>query len=344
MLLVKGLGDAEGRLGRETEATVAFALEGREVEEARGAFLLGLTFVGDDADAELERFFGDLARLGFVVEAFGFLAVGHARDLRGATVTALGDAEIAFDLPEGLRDEITDLELPLHQEHERRGLDAADGEDVALGAADADGAVAAAVHADQPVGLRTADGRAEEAGLGRLRQQVGEGFGDGGVRHAREPQAADRQAAFRQLVDIMEDQLAFAAGVAGVHDFADVGSGEELLQQLEAVPVVPFADDDLQDAGAGGAVEVVREDREVLEGPALELLVEVLRVVEADDVTDGRTDHPLVVLEVVTGGLGDLEHLRQIGRDGRLLGDDEGLRAGGSGGFGGRLGCLLAHA
>lgn len=78
MLLVKGLGDAEGRLGREAEATVAFALEGREVEEARGAFLLGLAFVGDDADAELERLLGHLAGLGFVVEAFGFLAVGHA--------------------------------------------------------------------------------------------------------------------------------------------------------------------------------------------------------------------------------------------------------------------------
>jgi hypothetical protein len=341
VLLVKGLGDAEGRLGREAEASVAFALEGREIEEARGAFLLGLTFVGDDADAEPERFFGDLAGLGFVVETFGFLAVGHAGNLGGAAVAALGDPEIAFDLPEGLRDEITDLELTLHQEHERRGLDAPDGEDVALGAADADGAVAAAVHADQPVGLRAADGGTEEAGLGRLWEQVGEGFGDGRVRHAREPQPADRQAAFRQLVDIMEDQLAFPAGVAGVHDFADVRSGEELLQQLEAVAVVTLADDDLQDAGAGGAVEVIREDGQILQRPALELLVEVLRVVEADDVADRGADHPLVVLEVVTGGLGHLghlEHLRQIGRDGRLLGDDEGLGAGGSGGFGGGLG------
>ena len=142
----------------------------------------------------------------------------------------------------------------------------------------------------------------------------------------------------------MEDQFAFAAGIAGVHDFADVGSGEQFLEQLETVAVVTLADDDLQDAGAGGAVEVVREDRQVLEGPALEFLVEVLWVVEADDVTDGRADDPLVVLEVVAGGLGHLEHLRQIGRDGRLLGDDEGLRAGGSGGFGGGLGGLLAHA
>jgi len=48
VLFVKGLGDAEGRLGREAEAAVAFALEGGQVEEARGAFLLRLAFVGDD--------------------------------------------------------------------------------------------------------------------------------------------------------------------------------------------------------------------------------------------------------------------------------------------------------
>ena len=276
--------------------------------------------------------------MGFVVETFGLLAVGHAGDLGGAAVTALGDAEIAFDLPEGLRDEITDLELALHQEHERRGLDAADGEDVALRAADADGAVAAAVHADQPVGLRATDGGTEEAGLGRLREQVFERFGDGRVRHARQPEAADGQAALRQLVDIMEDQLAFASGVAGVDDGADVFAGQQFLEELEAVAVVTLADDDLEDARAGGAVEVVGQDRQVLERPALELLVKVLRVIQSDDVADRRADHPAVVLEVVAGGLGDLEHLRQVGRDGRLFGDDEGLGAGGSGGFGRGLG------
>ena len=114
VLFVKGLGDAEGGLGRETEAAIALALEGREVEEARGALLLRFTFVRDDADAQLERLFGDLTGLGLVIETFRFLAVGHAGYLRGATVTALGDAEVTFDLPEGLRDEIADLELTLH--------------------------------------------------------------------------------------------------------------------------------------------------------------------------------------------------------------------------------------
>ena len=77
--------------------------------------------------------------MGFVIETFGFLAVGDARYLGSAAVAAVGDSEVAFDLPEGLRDEITDLELALHDEHERGGLDATDGEDFALRTTDDDG-------------------------------------------------------------------------------------------------------------------------------------------------------------------------------------------------------------
>ena len=139
VLFVKSLGDTEGGLGREAEATITFALKGREVEEARGAFLLRLAFVGDDAGPDLDRLLSHLAGLGFVIETFGFLAVGDARYLGSAAVAAVGDSEVAFDLPEGLRDEITDLELALHDEHERGGLDATDGEDFALRTTDDDG-------------------------------------------------------------------------------------------------------------------------------------------------------------------------------------------------------------
>ena len=189
VLFVQGLGDAQGGLGREPEASITFPLEGREIEEARGTFLLRLALVGDDTGADLDRSFGHFAGLRFVVETFGFLAVSDAGHLGGAAVTTVGETEVTLDFPEGLRDEITDLQLALHDEHERRSLDATDGEDFSFCAANDDGREPARGHADQPVGLGAADGRIEQALLGGSGQQVVEGFGDGGVRHARQPEA-----------------------------------------------------------------------------------------------------------------------------------------------------------
>ena len=278
VLLVKGLGDAEGSLGREAETTITFSLEGREVEEARGAFLLGLAFVGDDADAELERLFGHLAGLGFVVEAFGFLAVGHAGDLGGAAVAPLGDTEVSFDLPKGLGYEITDLELALDDQHERRGLHASDREDLALGSTDADRPSAAAVHADQPVSLGAADRGTQEAGLGRLGEQVGEGFGNRRIGHAGQPEPANRQLAAGELVDVVEDELAFAAGIARIDNRSDVLATKELLEEFVAVAVVALADHYLQDVRAGRAVELLGQHWQVFQHPALPLWVEILGV------------------------------------------------------------------
>ena len=114
-----------------------------------------------------------------------------------------------------------------------------------------------------------------------------EGFGDGGVRHARQPEALAGQFALRELVDVVEDKFTFATGIAGVDDRADVGAVEEFLEQLVAVAVVTLADDGLEDVGAGSAVELDRINREILEGPALELRVDVIRVDQAHHVTDG---------------------------------------------------------
>ena len=170
--------------------------------------------------------------------------------------------------------------------------------------------------------MGAADRRVEQALLGGSGQQVVEGFGDGRVRHARQPEALAGQFALRELVDVVEDEFAFAAGVAGVDDRTDVRTVEELLQQLITVAVITLADDCLENIGAGGPVEFDRVDREIFEGPALELRVDVIRIHEAYHVADGRTDHPLVVLEVVAGGLGYLEDLGQVGRHRGLLGDD----------------------
>ena len=81
-------------------------------------------------------------------------------------------------------------------------------------------------------------------------------------------------------------------------------------------------------------LELVGQDRQVGEAPALELRVVLVRRREPDQVTDGPRDHELVALDVglvlalleVAGKRG-----REVAADRRLLGYDEGLRHCGSG-------------
>jgi hypothetical protein len=62
-----------------------------------------------------------------------------------------------------------------------------------------------------------------------------EGLGDALVGHRGIHSALHRLFALRELVYISEDQLALAAGVAGVDDARDVLAGEEFFQLAEAV-------------------------------------------------------------------------------------------------------------
>ena len=77
--------------------------------------------------------------------------------------------------------------------------------------------------------MGAADGGIEQALLSFRGEKVVEGFGDGGVRHARQPEALAGQFALRELVDVVEDEFTFATGIAGVDDRADVGAVEEFL-------------------------------------------------------------------------------------------------------------------
>ena len=122
MVLVETLRGGEGRLGRETKAAVTFALQGGQIQQARGAFFLGLTLITDFTDAKLLRFCSDLAPRGFFKETFRIFTIGDARDLGDAAILASSDVKISLNFPKGLRDETADLELAFNDEHERRRL------------------------------------------------------------------------------------------------------------------------------------------------------------------------------------------------------------------------------
>ena len=197
MFFVEGLGDLEGATGGEAEAGVGLALEGGEIVEERRDLGLGLFFLGDGAGLAaaflLDRLgagaLPDALRAGILLGAFFESLVEPA-----AAVGAGGDAEIAKYLPVGAGFEGADFLLPLDEDGERRGLDAAGGG--LLEAADVAGIEggqgAGAVDADQPVALRAGDGGIGQGAHFLVGAQVIEGGADSLRGHGLEPEALDR--------------------------------------------------------------------------------------------------------------------------------------------------------
>ena len=175
---------------------------------------------------------------------------------------------------------------------------------------------------DEPVGLGAGAGRLlEQAHLVAV-AQVLEGLLDGRLRHRVEPEALDRLLHAGGLVEVGEDELALAPGVAGVDDQLDVRVLHQLVDGVELLLGLVVVGDEL---------ELLRHDRQVGEAPLLQLLVVLVGLGEADQVADRPRDH-VVAADEVRLVLALLEGARKRGRevaaDGGLLGDDEGLRHG----------------
>ena len=108
-------------------------------------------------------------------------------------------------------------------------------------------------------------------------------------RHRREPQPAHRQRRAGLLVEVGEDQLALAPGVAGVDDLGDVVAVQLRRHDRHLLLRALVADDEL---------EAVGDDRQVGHPPALELGVVLVGLGELHEVADGPADHVLGALEV----------------------------------------------
>ena len=126
---------------------------------------------------------------------------------------------------------------------------------------------------------------------------------------------------FRLLVEVGEDQLALAAGVAGVDDLLDVLAVELLGDHRHLLAGALVAHVEL---------EAVGHDRQVRHPPALVLRVVRFRFGELHEVPHGPRHHVVGTLEEALALLERaLQHARQVLAHGGLLGDQEGLRHGG---------------
>src|SRR5262249_29134219 len=137
----------------------------------------------------------------------------------------VGRLEAGMDEPVRLGDERLDLALAADDHRERRRLDAAERDDAAGPGTAADRRRRGPGHADHPGGLGARAGR----GLERLELLAGaeavEAVADRLPRHRRDPEPVDGLDDPGRVHDVREDQLALAAGVAGVDDAVDVLAG-----------------------------------------------------------------------------------------------------------------------
>ena len=208
VLLVELLRRGQRAAGGEAVQRVGVALQrGEVVEQLRAlGLLLGLQ-LGDHAG----------------------LALGLLDDLRGlvlgdplaAHVAAGVDAltaggEQRLHQPVGLGLELADLDLSAGHQRQRGRLHAAERDRAVEGRAQADRRGAGGVHPHHPVGLRArARGVLEAAHLLAV-AQLAEGLLDRAAGHRGQPQPLHGLLRLGRLVDVGEDQLALAAGVAGV--------------------------------------------------------------------------------------------------------------------------------
>ena len=187
-----------------------------------------------------------------------------------------------------------DLGLPLDNEGQRRGHNAANVEGAVVQHRKQPGGV----DTNKPVRLGTTEGRLVQPVIVRTGAQVGKALPDGGILHAGDPQPAYGLGAARQTVDGAENQLTFAPGIAGVDHFGHVLPPQQGTQHIELIPFV------LGDGEAPG----LRQNRQVIIAP-----LGVVRVIgggigQPGQVPQAPAHQPAAALQVAVLSGGSAQH------------------------------------
>jgi hypothetical protein len=268
----------------------------------------------------------DLARLpGGLLDDLRRLFLGDplAAEVAARVEALLARGEAGLDQPVRLRLEGPDLLLALGDQREGRRLDPPERDGAVEGGPQADRSRPRGVHTDDPVGLRARAGRRLEPLHLLAGQQRAEGVLDRLLRHRVEPQPLDGLVAPGGVIDVREDQLALAAGVARVDDVVDLVALDQLVDSRQLLLGLVVVGDEL---------ELLGQDRQVREAPLLQLRVVRVGLREPDEVADRPGDH-VVVPDQAGLVLGLLEGTRQrageVAGNRRFLGYDERLSHGG---------------
>ena len=275
LCLIERLRRLEGPVGRHPVPPVHVALELGQIIELGWLDPVGLSLNASDGEGMPDDAVEDHPGIVFPREA-----VAHKleRDL----------AVACQKLPEGLRLERANLIVSSHDHREYRGLDPTDAPEKILSAV-ADGVIASGVKAHDPVGLAPAAGRCVKSVVVGQRPQAGEGVSDSGLGQGAEPEPPGwLSLAPGELQDVAEDELSFSAGVCGADQL--VCGSKETLDGRKLLSCPALAN--------GFELESLGDDGERGEGPRLQRLVVVLRLLQGRKMTQGPGDLIPPALEI----------------------------------------------
>ena len=224
----------------------------------------------------------------------------HRLPLRRLLEFALGMLERrptahGVHFPEILRLEILDLQIPIDNHGQNRGLHPPDAEQqIALPVFQSK--KTGGIEADDPIRLAPTFGRmVEPVKLGR-RGQVGKSLLDCRMGQRTDPQPAARlRLAPGPSQDVAEDQLSFPPGIRGADDF--VRRLEEALNGLQLIRRRALL--------AGAQLKGGRNHRQVAQTPRLPLRPVFLRLLQLHHVAKGPGHGPTAALEpAIPAGIG----------------------------------------
>ena len=313
--LVESLGDVEGFLRAVAVEAVGVALEFGEIVEAGRAHALSFGFDGGDFGLAGFGAGDDVLRVvGFGGEALGLFkgfAFGGGTE-PGAEVGGFGrnagGGEGDDDLAILFGDEGADGEFAFDDHRERRGLHPSYGEFFVVG----EGVGAGEVHADEPVGAGATAGGVAEAVVIVGGLDFIEAFADGVGGEGGDPEAVDGLLGLGGVVDVAEDEFAFASGVGGADDPVDFGRIHDFAEGFELA--LRFVVDNKGPFGG--------EHRKRISPPLLPFGVDFVGLGERDEVADGPGDDVAGAVEIAIAFLVGTEDFGKVSRDGGFFGDD----------------------
>lgn len=293
VLFVEPLHQRKRLLGAESVAGVGVTLEGGEVVERwrLGAFFLrvdarhdGGLFVAGADDALASALIGKTSALIFILPEQAH--TGHIR----------------LYFVEWLALEIADGAFALHDHCQCWCLHTASGKLRVVAA----GEGAGGVEANDPIGFAARLGRAVEVVVFRRRLEMGEALADGLVGLARDPETAHRLFDVRFFDDPARDELAFAAGVGGDDDLANVGAFHQARDCAELL--ARLRDDD--------EIHVLWQDRQRVHAPGFVFFAVMLRIGQRDKMAQRPGDDVFLIFKITVVFSADAQHTGELAANG----------------------------
>ena len=268
-LFIQALQIIECLLRRISEKPVGVALKGGQIIRQRRFFAFFLSLDFDNA--------GQLPPAGCCrAVGFGFILEFFRRGGKGAAVE--------IDCIERFRLKSVDFGFALNDQRQRRGHYAAHIQRPVVEY----GKQPCGVDAHKPVGFRPADSGLMQTVIIAAGFQIGKARADSLIFHRGNPQAFHCFCAAGKIVDISEDQLSFAPGVAGVDHFGDILPAHQAGEKFKLRFLI-FGDN---------LLPFRRDNRQVVIAPLSVFLIVLFRLRQFRQVSKTPADKIAVSFEI----------------------------------------------